>query len=151
MNGRLLVTGALAIAMLALSGGSAVAQERGRNWNDDRGGRHENYDRDRWDHRTFNDRDRQNTREWYFRNQRHLGRGWAYRDRLSPAMERRLRRGARLDHVLRSRMYWLPGDLVRLYGPAPRGYRYAIIGGNIVLIDADYYVRDVFRFDIRIR
>jgi Ni/Co efflux regulator RcnB len=150
MNGRLLVTGALAMALLAVSGGSAIAQESGRNWTGERGGRRDNNEWNR-PHRMFNDRDRLITRDWYLRNQRHLGRGWAHRDRLPPALERRLRRGARLDHVLRGRMYWLPADLVRLYGPPPRGYRYAIIGGNIVLIDRDYYVRDVFRFDIRIR
>jgi hypothetical protein len=45
-------------------------------------------------------------------------------------------------------MYWLPPDLARMYGPAPRGYRYAIIGGNIVLLDEGYQVHDVFRLEL---
>ncbi len=148
MNGRLITTCALALALVAVSGRAARAQERdrGHDWNSEHRG---DWNRD---HRPmFSDRDRDATREWYFRNQRHLGRGWTSWDRLPPDMERRLRRGERLDYRLRRRMYWLPADLVRLYGPAPRGFRYAIIGGNIVMLDPDYRVYDVFRLDIQVR
>jgi hypothetical protein len=62
-------------------------------------------------------------------------------------LESRLRRGQRLDPMLRQRMYWLPPDLALMYGPAPRGYRYAIIGGNIVLLDDMYEVHDIFTLD----
>jgi hypothetical protein len=48
-------------------------------------------------------------------------------------------------------MHWLPSDLSRRYGPAPRGFRYAIIGGNIVMLDNQYQVHDVFRFDFNMR
>jgi Ni/Co efflux regulator RcnB len=149
MKRRLITSGALALALLTLSASTAFAQYRGRDWNDDKRGQHQN---DEWNrsHHSFNDRDRQVTRDWYLRNRNHVGRGWSERDRLSPSMERRLRRGARLDRMFYGRMYWLPYELTRLYGPAPRGYRYAIIGGNIVLLDRDYFVRDVFRIDIRI-
>jgi len=150
MNRRLMTACALALALLAVSGRTALAQDRGRDWNGEHRGGQQDNDWNRGHHDSFNDRDRQVTRDWYLHNRNHLGRGWSDRDRLSPSMERRLRRGARLDNVLRRRMYWLPGDLVRLYGPAPRGYRYAIIGGNIVLLDPDYFVRDVFRIDVRI-
>lgn len=154
MNRRLITSGAMALALLALTGRTAIAQERewrdhGRDWNDDHRGSYNDH-RNRSGYPSFNDHDRQVTRDWYFHNRGRLGRGWGDRDRLSPAMERRLRVGARLDRVFYGRMYWLPGDLVRLYGPAPRGYRYAIIGGNIVLLDRDYFVRDVFRIDFRI-
>ena len=156
MNRRLITTGAMALALLALTGRTAIAQDRdwqqhGRDWNDDHAGSHHNDDRNRSAYPTFNDHDRQVTRDWYLHNRGRLGRGWGDRDRLSPDMERRLRVGARLDRVFYGRMSWLPGDLVRLHGPAPRGYRYAIIGGNIVLLDPNYYVRDVFRIDFSIR
>lgn len=36
----------------------------------------------------------------------------------------------------------------RHYGPAPRGYRYAVIGGNMVMLDDAYEVRDVFSINI---
>lgn len=150
MNRRLITTGALALALFALSGTTASAQDRGHDQNDHYRSRQNGDESNRPHHPTFSDRDRQVTRDWYVRNRSHLGRGWTERDRLSPAMERRLRRGVRLEPVLRARMYWLPADLTRRYGPAPRGYRYAIIGGNIVLLDSDYFVRDVFRIDIRL-
>lgn len=146
MDRRLITTGALALALLALSSGAALAQ--------DRGGDYRGRKNDEWNHRdhtTFSDQDRQVTRDWYLHNQRHLGRGWTRRDRLSPEMERRLRLGARLDPVFRRQMYWLPVELTRRYGPAPRGFRYAIIGGNIVMIDPEYRVHDVFRIDLEVR
>jgi len=151
MNGRLITTCAVALALLAVSGGTALAQERGQDWNGEHRGGQKNNDWNRDHHDSFNDQDRQVTRDWYFHNQRRLGRGWTQRDRLSPEMERRLRRGERLDRALRRQIYWLPYDLTRRYGPAPRGYRYAIIGGNIVMLDPEYRVRDIFRIDFRIR
>ena len=91
MNRRLIATGALALALLALSGSTASAQYRGRDWNDDKRGSQHQDDWNRSHHPKFDDRDRQVTRDWYFRNRNHLGRGWSHRDRLSPSMERRLR------------------------------------------------------------
>jgi hypothetical protein len=96
---------------------------------------------------TFTDQDRRVTRDWYRQHRNRLGAGWRDRDRLPPSLERRLRRGQRLDPMLRQRMYWLPPDLAQMYGPPPRGYRYAIIGGNIVLLDDFYNVHDVFRLE----
>jgi hypothetical protein len=144
MKRQWITTGALTLALLGVSSGTALAQARGNDYRE--------RNNDEWNHRDhFNDQDRQVTRDWYLRNRSHLGRGWTRRDRLSPEMERRLRLGARLDPALRRQMYWLPADLTRRYGPAPRGYRYAIIGGNIVMLDPDYRVHDIFRIDVQIR
>ena len=101
-------------------------------------------------HESFSDQDREATREWYGRHQRNLGHGWRERDRLSPAMQARIRPGERLDPELRRQMYWLPSDLSRRYSPAPHGYRYAIIGGNIVMLDAEYRVHDVFSLSLHL-
>jgi len=125
---------ALAAAFVALSGTMAVAQGRGQ---------------DRGQQQQFSDNDRQVTRDWYQQNRMRLGIGWRERDRLSPAMQARLRNGQRLDPRLRSQIHWLPRELSRRYGPAPRGYRYAIIGGNIVMLDDAYRVHDVFSIDFR--
>jgi hypothetical protein len=132
-------------------------QDRDRNDRDRSYSGQDRYDRDRsyneGDRRfprgepTFTDRDRRATRDWYRQHRGRLGAGWRDRDRLPPYLEGRLRRGQRLDPMLRQRMYWLPPDLVQIYGPPPRGYRYAIIGGNIVLIDDFYNVHDVFRLE----
>jgi len=164
MNARSISAATLAIAFLILmSGKSAVAQYRGQDRRPDTReapngadaqGRHVPNEADRQavqddqQRRAFNDHDRQVTRDWYQRNQRHLGAGWRQRDRLSPAMQAHLRRGRRLDAQLRRQMHPLPPDLALQYGPAPRGYRYAIIGGNIVLIDDSYQVQDVFTLSL---
>jgi Ni/Co efflux regulator RcnB len=141
MNGRSIAACALALTFFAVSGKVAFAQDRGQ----DRRAVQADQDRKAMKGRhSFNDRDRQVTRDWYRRNQRHVGPGWRQRDRLSPAMQARLRRGQRLDPTLRREMHSLPPDLYRQYGPAPRGYRYVIIGGNIVMIDDGYQVQDVF-------
>ena len=151
MNGRSITACALALAFLAVSGRVALAQDRGQDrqgWN---GQNPQNSDEWNRQHPTFNDQDRQVTRDWYQQHQRNLGAGWRQRDRLSPAMEGRLRRGQRLDPRLRRQMHWLPADLSRRYGPAPRGFRYAIIGGNVVMLDNSYQVHDVFRLDFQMR
>jgi hypothetical protein len=151
MNGRLITACAVALALLVVSGRTALAQDRGQGSYTEHRGPQKNDEGNRQYHNTFNDQDRQVTREWYLHNQSRLGRGGTQRDRLGPDMERRLRPGERLDLVLRRQMHWLPDDLTRRYGPAPRGYRYAIIGGNIVMLDPEYRVRDLFRIDIQIR
>jgi hypothetical protein len=146
MNVRSITGCAVALAFLAVSGGVASAQDRGQ----DRG--RDGYDQNRprntddWNrqHPSFNDNDRQVTRDWARQNQRHLGAGWRQKDRLSPSMQGRLRRGQRLDPQLRRQIHWVPADLCRRYGPAPRGYRYAMIGGNVVMLDDTYQVHDVF-------
>jgi hypothetical protein len=153
MKVRSVTACALAVVFLAVSSTVAVAQGRGQDRGQgnnqgqgsngqDNGQHNGQWDRDH--HNTFNDQDRQITRDWYQQHQRNLGRGWRQRDRLSPAMQSRLRPGQRLDPQLRRQMQWLPADLSRQYAPAPVGYRYAIIGGNVVMLDGGYGVHDVF-------
>jgi hypothetical protein len=165
MNGRSITACALAFAFLAVSGRAAFAQGRGHDRKPNGGAEAENGANSQGGHvtndadrrviaaqeqqHTFNDNDRRATQEWARQNRRHPGAGWRQRDRLSPAMQARLRRGQRLDPQLRSRIHWVPADLSRRYGPAPRGYRYAMIGGNIVMLDDQYEVRDVFSINIR--
>ena len=144
MNVRSITVCALTFALLAMSGSVAFAQDRDH----DRQQHNDEWNRQ---HPAFNDQDRQVTRDWYRQHHRRLGAGWRERDRLPPDMEKHLRRGQRLDPRLRRQMHWLPGDLSRHYGPAPRGFRYAIIGGNIVMLDNSYQVHDVFRFDFQVQ
>jgi Ni/Co efflux regulator RcnB len=160
MNARSITAGALALAFLALSGKAVLAQGRGQdrardttpesaNGASSQDGRAAN-DQDRQGGASFNDQDRQVTRDWYRQNQARLGAGWRDEDRLSPSMQDRLRPGQVLDPELRQHMYWVPPELSERYGPAPRGYRYAIIGGNIVMLDDAYQVHDVFRLDVQV-
>ena len=164
MNGRLIAACALAVALLALSGKAAMAQSRGQDRGRDRGqdtmhesangansqGGHTPNEADRQVIRQnqFNERDREVTREWYQRNR--TRQGWRDQDRLSASMQGRLRPGQRLDPELRQRVVWLPPELSGRYAPAPRGYRYAVIGGNVVMLDDMYEVRDMFRLDVQI-
>ena len=89
------------------------------------------------------------TQDWYQQNQDRAGAGW--RDQLAPDEERRIGRGRRLDPGLRQRVHWVPDDLAGRYRPAPRGYRYAVIGGYVLLLDRNYRVREVYRVDFRDR
>lgn len=164
MNARSITACALALAFLALSGKLALAQDRGQDHgkgsntqNDGQNnGQHNGQgngqnspDWDRQHHTSFNDQDRQATRDWYQQHQKGLGAGWRQQDRLSPAMQGRLRAGQPLDPQLRRQMHALPADLSRHYGPAPSGYRYAIIGGNVVMLDSGYGVHDVFSLTLQ--
>ena len=164
MNVRSFITCALALAFVAVSGKVAVAQDQGHNRGQDQGrgnngqdngwnnGWHNGQNRADWDrdhHTRFNDQDRQAMRRWYQQNQRYGGRGWRQQDRLSPAMQGRLRVGQPLDSRLRRQMYPVPAGLWLQYGPAPRGYRYVIIGGNVVMLDPGYRVQDVFSLTLR--
>jgi hypothetical protein len=49
---------------------------------------------------------------------------------------------------MRRRAYAAPRDLTRGFAPAPRGYRYMVVGGNVVLVDASFRVADVFRLNV---
>jgi hypothetical protein len=165
MNVRSITACALAVAFLAVSGGVALAQDRGQDqgrgnngqdqgrgdnsWHNGQNGGMNSPEWKRQHHTSFNDEDRQAMRNWYQQHQRYQGRGWRQQDRLSPAMQGRLRVGQPLDSRLRRQMYPVPAGLWLQYGPAPRGYQYVIIGGNIVMLDAGYRVQDVFSLTLR--
>jgi Ni/Co efflux regulator RcnB len=100
---------------------------------------------------SFNDHDRQATRDWYRQNHTRLGAGWRQQDRLAPGLQIRLRAGQRLDPELRRHMHPLPSDLSRHYRPAPRGYHYAVIGGNVVMLDNADQVHDVFSLTLQVK
>jgi Ni/Co efflux regulator RcnB len=139
MNGRSITVAAIAVALVAVSGRVSIAQDRGQ----------EHRPNTQQEHR-FRDQDRQATDEWVRQHQRKLGAGWRQQDRLTPDLQARLRAGERLDPQLRKQMHPVPADLARRYGPAPRGYRYVVIGGNVVLIDDGYQVHDLFGVTIHI-
>jgi len=88
------------------------------------------------------------TQEWYRQNHDRAS-GW--QDRLSPEEEGRLRPGQWLDPELRHRLRWLPPDLSQRYGTPPPGYRYAFLGGHVLLLDRDYKMHEVYRVDLQYR
>jgi Ni/Co efflux regulator RcnB len=94
-------------------------------------------------HINFGDNDRQATRTWYEAHQRSLPVGLRVSDRFSPEVELQFQAGYVIDKRMRGQVHDVPPDLRRLLAPAPRGYRYIVIGGHIVLVDSGYRVYDV--------
>jgi Ni/Co efflux regulator RcnB len=127
-----LVLCAAITAALVMTGSSALAQERGRQ-----------DDQNRAVHNRFDEHDQQVTRDWYNQHQSHPPAGFRDRDRLSPEEEQRLREGERLDNGFRNRMHPVPSDLGRRLPPPPPRHRYVSIGGHIVLMDNNNTVRSV--------
>lgn len=145
MRSRWLYAGA--IALLALTSGTAVAQGGGN------GRGRENAPgqvkkADRQAAARFADHDRQVANNWYSQNRRALPRGLRATDRLPPDQQARVRPGFVLDRNMRARAYPAPVALVRTFAPAPRGYRYVVYGGQVVLVDDGYRVFDVISFNI---
>jgi hypothetical protein len=95
------------------------------------------------DHNRFDDHDRQVTRTWYDAHQRSLPIGLRATDRLSPSIELEFHEGYVVNRQLRVQVHSVPSDLLRLLGPLPRGDRYVILSGHIIVIDGNYRVLDV--------
>jgi hypothetical protein len=94
-------------------------------------------------HVTFNDNDRQVTRTWFEAHQKDLPAGFKASDRLSPEIERQFQQGFVIDKTLQSQLHPVPSTLLHLLAPPPGVYRYAIVGGHLVLIDDSYRVLDL--------
>lgn len=124
----------LTLGLSTMASASDLGQGRGRG----RG--------DMQSHDRFDDHDREAARNWYSSHQRALPRGLRDRDRFAPDVEVRIQEGFVLDTRMRRQVYAVPGDLLRLLGPAPRGERYVMINGHILLIDRGYRVIDVIHF-----
>jgi Ni/Co efflux regulator RcnB len=116
-----LAIGAAAV-LLALSGATALAQER---------------------HEGFNDRDQQAARDWYNQHRDRPPVGFRNEDRLSADEEASFREGVVLDRHLRRKMHSAPHDLVRQLPPPEHGHRYVVIGGHVGLIDNRNHVKAV--------
>jgi Ni/Co efflux regulator RcnB len=128
---------ACAAALFALSGGAAVAQERGKQ-----------DDQNRQNHSKFDDHDRQVTQEWYKQHQNKAPAGFRNQDRLSPDEESHLQVGSALDSRLRTKVHPVPGDLSRQLAPPPHNSRYVAIGGHVAQIDKQNRVEDVMHVQV---
>jgi hypothetical protein len=120
---------ACAAALLALTCGAAVAKNQNRGQSETQ-------------YRQFNENQRQYAHTYYSQHQRLF----AQDRRWNNDYENRLQPGYVLDNVMRKMSRSAPSDLTRGLGGAPRGYRYLVIGGHVVLVDSGYRVHDAIRF-----
>jgi|SRR5579864_1475992 len=128
---------ACAAALFSLSASAAVAQERGKQ-----------DDQNRQNHSGFNDHDQQVTQDWYKQHQNKPPAGFRNRDRLSPDEESRLQVGSPLDSRLRTKAHPIPRDLSRQLAHPPRNSRYVAIGGHVAQIDKQNRVQNVIQVQV---
>jgi len=104
------------------------------------------HDQGRHDHDRFDDRDRNAARDWYHSHpsafRQDEGRYWR-RD-----WEPNIHEGFVLNRDMRRAVRPVPRDLLIRLGPAPRGYRYVIVGDHVVLVDGGYRIHDVLHFEL---
>jgi hypothetical protein len=125
---------ACATALLALTCGAAVAKDQNRG-------------QSKKEYRQFNENQRQYAHTYYHQNQRLFGQD----SRWNNDYENRLRPGYMLDNDMRRMSRPAPYSMIRGLGRAPRGYRYIVIGGHVVLVDSRYRVHDTIRFELNFR
>jgi len=99
-------------------------------------------------YRRFNNRQRQRAQIYY--NQHRNEDGFRHDDRWNNDYEGRLRPGYVFDDDMRRMSRPAPYEMTRGFGRAPRGYRYVVIGGHVVMVDDGYRVHDLIRFDINL-
>ncbi|MGD0484621.1 MAG: hypothetical protein ABSB58_08185 [Gemmatimonadales bacterium] len=132
---------AAAFALLTTSN-PAVAQGRGR------GNDQQNRGQAKKATRQFAAHDRQAAEQWSQQHRAAPPRGFRRTDRLPPQYETRIAPGYVFDAYARQRSYPAPADMVRGFSPPPPGFRYLVIGGNVVLVDNGYQVHDVIRLQV---
>jgi hypothetical protein len=133
---------AAAVALLTITSDPAVAQGRGR------GNDRQNRGQEKKAARQFAAHDRQVAEQWSREHRAAPPRGFRRADRLPPAYATRIVPGYVFDAYARQRSYPAPVEMVRAFSPPPPGYRYMVIGGNLVLVDVGYRVQDVIRLQI---
>jgi hypothetical protein len=141
MKTRWLVAAA-AVALLTITSEPALAQGRGH------GNDQQNRGQAKKAARQFAAQERQAAEQWSRQHRAAPPRGFRREDRLPPAYETRIAPGFVFDAYARQRSYPAPVEMVRTFSPPPPGFRYLVIGGNVVLVDDGYRVQDVIRLQI---
>ena len=145
MRTRWLYAGA--VALLALTGGTAAAQGNGN------GRGRENAPgqvkkADRQAATRFADRDRAAANSYYTSHRSAPPRGLRDRDRIPQEQRARITPGYQFDRSTRSQVYAAPYAMTRGFQPAPYGYRYVVYGGQVMMVDDAYRVSDVISLNI---
>jgi len=127
--------------LLALTCCAAVAQEDQNRGNDKNRGQSDKT------YRKFNDKQRQYATTYYNQNR---NQEVFKQDNWNNDYENRLQPGYVLDDDMRRISRPAPDEMTRGMGRPPRGYRYVVIGGHVVLIDSGYRVHDAIHFEINV-
>ena len=143
MKTRWLMT-ACAAAVFAFTSIAAVAQDQ----NDKNRGNDQNRGQTNKQYRKFNQKQQQAARTYYNQNQNQEV--FKPDSRWNDDYENRLQPGYVLDNDMRGMSRPAPPEMTRGFGPAPRGYRYVVIGGHVVLIDSGYRVHDTIHLHINL-
>jgi Ni/Co efflux regulator RcnB len=133
-------------ALLALTCCAAVAQDRNdqnrpESKKDENRGQSKKY-------RQFNEKQQQAARGYYNQHQDHPV--FKQPDQWNNDYESRLRPGYVLDDDMRRMSRPAPDELTRGLGRPPRGYRYIVIGGHVILVDSGYRVHDAIHLEVNI-
>ena len=91
-------------------------------------------------HDRFDDHDRQNVKDWYETHKTAPPRGLRDTDRFDEKSH--LVVGRVIDPTLRQKAYAVPTDLRHKLPDPPKGDRYYLVDGQLVLVDGSYTVRD---------
>jgi Ni/Co efflux regulator RcnB len=128
-------------ALLALTCCASVAQEDRNRGNDKNRGQSDKT------YRKFNEKQRQYATTYYNQNRNHEV---FAQDNWNNDYENRLQPGYVLDDDMRRMSRPAPDEMTRGMGRPPRGYRYVVIGGHVVLIDSGYRVHDAIHFEVNV-
>ena len=134
------IMNACLLMLLALTCSAAVA-ENGKDHEKD-----ENRGQSKKEYRQFREDQRQYANTYYGQNQKN--KVFRHDSRWNDDYANRLQPGYVLDRDMRRMSRPAPYAMTRGLGGAPRGYRYIIIGGHVVLVDSGYRVHDTIRFDL---
>ena len=132
---------ACAAAVLALICGAAVARDQNDKKSENRGQSKKQY-------RQFNENQRQYARTYYSQNPTHEV--FKQDSRWNNDYANRLQPGYVLDRDMQRMSRPAPSAMIRGFGGAPRGYRYIVIGGHVVLVDSRYRVHDTIHLELNL-
>jgi hypothetical protein len=96
--------------------------------------------------RTFTDHDRDVLQDWY-RDHSDQFEMRDNGDRHAEDIDSHLQIGQPLDDETRRWAHLVPYNLEQRLDPLPSGWNYLIVGDNVVIVDRDSTVRDVYHFD----
>jgi Ni/Co efflux regulator RcnB len=136
------------VAMTCVAGVAQDGHDHDNDRNHGQSQRDENRGQTKKRYRQFNENQRQYATTYY--NQNRGQEVFRNDERWNNDYDSRLHSGYVLDDDMRRMSRPAPYEMTRGMGRPPRGYRYVVIGGHVVLIDGGYRVHDAIHFEINL-